>query len=209
MRSRHATPMPIADSRQSAQLPWCPQCRWAGFVLVPDLARGEAGEIVLARKPNGRLLLSPVSCRCERGSKRGTDGAGNKIDYKDGNGQPYQLMTVAQYEEINPEWMKQLAEEERTERMKIFEGLEEGSPFRWIKLTPEHDLVGKSHTERGEAVCIAAGLSCLEVAKALRLHPGWVEHGRINERIARDIVGAIKPGVRGGELKKEMEGVLK
>lgn len=208
MRSRIATPMPVADSRQSAQLPWCPQCKWAGFVLVPGLAKGESGEIVLARKPNGKLLLSPVSCRCERGCKRGTDGNGNRIDYREGNGQPYQLMTIAEYEQLNPDWMAQIREEEQRDREAAFMAVESQSPWRWIKLTAEHRLVGKSHTERGEALCIAAGLSCLEVAKALRLHPGWVEHGRINEAIARDIVAAIKPKGR-GDWKTELLEVTK
>jgi len=200
--------MPVADSRQSAQLPWCPQCKWSGFLLVPDLAKGESGEIVLAKKPNGKLLLSPVSCRCERGSKRGTDGNGNRIDYKNGDGSPYQLMTVQEYEQLNPDWQAQIRDEERAERFKIFEALESTSPFRSVRLTEEHDRVGKSHTERGEALCIAAGLSCLEVAKALRLHPGWVEHGRINEAIARDIVAAIRPKGR-GDLKTELLEVTK
>jgi hypothetical protein len=99
-------------------------------------------------------------------------------------------MTVAEYEQINPDWRKQMEEEERQERLKIYEELESASPFRSVRLTEEHDRVGRVHTERGEAVCIAAGMSCLEVARALRLHPGWVEHGRINEAIARDIVAA-------------------
>jgi hypothetical protein len=121
-------------------------------------------------------------------------------------------MTVAEYESINPEWQKQILDEDRADRLKIYEELESASPFRSIRLTEEHDLVGRVYTERGEAVCIAAGMSCLDVARALRLHPGWVEHGRINEAIARDIVGErgrLRPRELGHTMAVVLEGVTK
>jgi hypothetical protein len=54
-------------------------------------------------------------------------------------------------------------------------------------------------------------MSCLEVARALRLHPGWVEHGRINEAIARDIVerGRLRPRESGHSMAVVLEGVTK